>query len=626
MAESYVHSRLPSDRSIRLLNLHPSRDSLAELECDLIVGNVDDLPSFEALSYAWDTGIGPEMHICTQGKAITITENCYLALQRLRHRFRRRRLWVDAICIDQTCEGERNHQVPLMKDIYGRADCVVVWLGAEDRLSRLCFRGMHVFARHSKSTIIPLHIRRRLSERLFGQLQRESNLAMQEEYGSAGAGQLTDYVSVLGNAPFLAPLIVRSWFDRVWTIQETALSRQCLMICGTDSISWKEFSRSLQWLESWPQYKNTSHGMIHELVWRALEAGGTQRSSAEPDYTLSQLLVDSSDSPCSNPLDKIFGLYAMFNKFGLDVPDADYTKQSSIVYHETTKAVMEHDKSLLLLNIVCWDGLADEWSSWVPDWSKPQPWLTTFGRGNASSHAAASFSFSSDGMHLIVHGLIVDIIDKASQPLHALKGQNRGKTGAIVSETDYHRIVQQWVKMALMVSRVMGMEIWTEALCSTLLLGLSAPSLREQLQAWLEYWMTIVAEAPQNLRGDVAATLRGCEPSQIPVTNGNEVYRTHKPNGAYNTTSLDHYLKETLKDETFFLTTDARMGITPVVAKGDLVVLISGCEHPMILRKAEDASEGELRYRLMGIAYVHGIMNGEAWPSDPAELQEFCII
>jgi hypothetical protein len=424
---------------------------------------------------------------------------------------------------------------------------------------------------------------------------------------------------------FASPLLLRSWFDRVWTIQEMALSRKCLVICGTSSMSWERLSRALWWLESWPQFENTSKGRVHDALWHAFKIDKTRKSSAKPSYTLSQLLEDSHAMECSNPLDKILGFYAVFNKYGLEVPSADYSKCLSIVYRETTKAVMEHDNSLLLLRRVHWDGLADEWPSWVPDWSKSDLGGYQFVGANASSDAAADFSFSSDGMHLMITGLIVDIVDQASLRLCASEGQYHGKNGTRLTDSDYRRVVQQWVNMAMTVSCVTDMESWTEALCSTLLVGWGSPILRGQFKAWLECRMTTAAPS-ERLGEDFAATLCGYEAEDEQQQNP----YTRQPHEAFNrvhdTASLDYWLTIMHEKETFFLTGDARMGIASVVARGDLVVLVSGCECPVILRKTENSNEDSPKYRLMGMAYVHGIMSGEAWPNNPGNLQKFCII
>lgn len=42
---------------------------------------------------------------------------------------RKRAIWIDAICINQQDDLEKNHQVAMMSDIYQRALRVLVWLG-----------------------------------------------------------------------------------------------------------------------------------------------------------------------------------------------------------------------------------------------------------------------------------------------------------------------------------------------------------------------------------------------------------------------------------------------------------------------------------------------------------------
>jgi hypothetical protein len=58
--------------------------------------------------------------------------NLWWALSHLRGVEKERTFWIDALCIDQKNEGERNHQVGQMSRIYTRAKRVVVWLGRED--------------------------------------------------------------------------------------------------------------------------------------------------------------------------------------------------------------------------------------------------------------------------------------------------------------------------------------------------------------------------------------------------------------------------------------------------------------------------------------------------------------
>ena len=55
-------------------------------------------------------------------------------------------LWVDAVCINQTNISERTTQVRMMRTIYSRAACVLVWLGeaeATDDIALLLLKIMN---------------------------------------------------------------------------------------------------------------------------------------------------------------------------------------------------------------------------------------------------------------------------------------------------------------------------------------------------------------------------------------------------------------------------------------------------------------------------------------------------
>ena len=93
----------------------------------------DRYPEYEALSYVW----GPEepidsIKIHTAGHysgMMNITPDLSAALRQLRDSTSVRFLWIDAICIDQANIQEKNHRVPLIADVYRRAEHVCVMLG-----------------------------------------------------------------------------------------------------------------------------------------------------------------------------------------------------------------------------------------------------------------------------------------------------------------------------------------------------------------------------------------------------------------------------------------------------------------------------------------------------------------
>jgi hypothetical protein len=130
MAELYKHIHLSGNRSIRVLTLEPSPDKVSQPRFSLTEIDLDDNPNFEALSYVWGS-VEPASFVICDKKQLKITQNCYAALRYLRWTEKPRTLWVDAICIDQASIQEKNQQVPLMTEIYGKAKRVLVWLAPE---------------------------------------------------------------------------------------------------------------------------------------------------------------------------------------------------------------------------------------------------------------------------------------------------------------------------------------------------------------------------------------------------------------------------------------------------------------------------------------------------------------
>jgi hypothetical protein len=137
--ESFSYPLLAEPQSIRVLQLLPARNRSNALQCELKVVSLTDRPSYEALSYAWDSQLPSDAITCGNHE-IAITANCASALRRLRRRFCRRTLWIDSIRIDQSNEKEKSHQVPLMSEVYGLSCRVIVWLGESTPNSDLSFK------------------------------------------------------------------------------------------------------------------------------------------------------------------------------------------------------------------------------------------------------------------------------------------------------------------------------------------------------------------------------------------------------------------------------------------------------------------------------------------------------
>ena len=128
----YRYSSLPPGiDSIRLLRLIPNKDETAAIKCKLFnysLGQDKGPHLYEALSYVWGNS-NETVSISIDGHALPITQSLHAALLRLRDRSFERIIWVDAICINQENEQEKEQQIQFMEKIYGQANRVVVWLG-----------------------------------------------------------------------------------------------------------------------------------------------------------------------------------------------------------------------------------------------------------------------------------------------------------------------------------------------------------------------------------------------------------------------------------------------------------------------------------------------------------------
>jgi hypothetical protein len=128
----YRHNLLLQPGSIRLLRLLPSKGDLKNIRCELFEYDLEKSDQvtrpYEALSYVWGSEDTPQT-IIIGDQRFKVTQNLHTALLRLQDHSIPRILWVDAICINQTNEKEKGHQLQFMAEIYAKASRVIVWLG-----------------------------------------------------------------------------------------------------------------------------------------------------------------------------------------------------------------------------------------------------------------------------------------------------------------------------------------------------------------------------------------------------------------------------------------------------------------------------------------------------------------
>ena len=129
VANPFEYIQLRDARCIRLLELEPARKESAPLRVTLKEASLDRicLPRYEAVSYVWGPPNFNRAITCNR-KTLCIMPSCERILLGLRRKTRRRLLWIDSICINQSNTNERSHQVFMMNEIYKSANRVLIWL------------------------------------------------------------------------------------------------------------------------------------------------------------------------------------------------------------------------------------------------------------------------------------------------------------------------------------------------------------------------------------------------------------------------------------------------------------------------------------------------------------------
>ena len=213
---------------IRLLVVQPANFA-DDISCQLLCLSLHDISySYEALSYTW-MGASFSRPICLEGHQFYVTPNVEAAIRYLRDDKQPRTLWIDSICIDQSNILEKSRQVRQMKEVYERAERVLVWIGQE--IEEEDFKQGSWVEPGLRAGGSGIHA-----------TQHAFELALKFSMASrSGDRAILDYnysSEEVETWASLARLLKRSYFRRVWVVQEVAVAIEVEVICGDHRIQW----------------------------------------------------------------------------------------------------------------------------------------------------------------------------------------------------------------------------------------------------------------------------------------------------------------------------------------------------------------------------------------------------
>ncbi|OCK85851.1 hypothetical protein K432DRAFT_216315 [Lepidopterella palustris CBS 459.81] len=700
--QTYQYEPLSSAKSIRLLEISPSAGSKV-ICCSLKTFELRNAPAFDALSYTWGHPLTPlsrrsalrskirgppskgpivfSLHdavdipsqpikldssgrirrypILIDGRTINVTENLRDALRMLsglQERIEKpRHVWIDALCVDQENIAERNAQVALMADTFKAAQRVIVWLGKEDE-----------FTADALSVIEQVSA---IPEELWSSVAYTSFYEDDECYKKLQIQHLSSF-NWLG---FIA-LLNRSWFKRAWVVQEIALARSAVLVCGSRVFPWDKLSKTLAFIKSTKWYHHlTTEKMKHLAALKNHTGVYKKFLSSKADISMAAMYLDRTRldmavsgrlipqaqlrrrkpslrlllethrySKSTDARDKVYAFLGLADRrlppfnHQPKVLTPDYKQSVQNLYLEVARALLISHEDLGLLSHVqdMSHTRIPNLPSWVPDYSVVlHPYPLKF-RGPCQWNASGDSRWKPDTSamekgQLHVQGFRLDIIDKTS----ILRNESKdpltpwaSTVGLAFGLDDYYQRIHPKDKP---VSRVEV--LWRTLTTNTYARQHPAPSLvgklfidyilNLQIRHRLMPWSSEVEFQPHHAPLSKSTypewhALLASEPPLSPY--GLESYKqrlsavveslfagTYSPIGL---AQLQHEfdisggrMRRLFKTRNKYLGTGARS-----LQIDDEVWVLAGAPVPFILRHLNGGN-----YRLLGEAYVHGVMHGE---------------
>ncbi|KAH5333667.1 hypothetical protein HBI12_041430 [Parastagonospora nodorum] len=594
----YRYQALSHPDSIRLVKVCSTSP---RIECEIRRVLLSQFPSYEALSYCW----GPtsqRVPIICNGSMFEVSPSLRDGLQQL-YQYSKTSgnswFWVDQICINQEEGLERTHQVQLMNTIYSSSIRTVIWLPLDEPT---------VVA--AKSLI--LDFRKILVARGEIRAEIEEREGVVEEVSSQATVKIMPSRED-GRWPALRELLGLPWFQRVWVIQEVALStRPAIMLCGTQNLLWPVLYETITGMSLHSLEIDFVPGMtdVHNLGLIGAKTTW-EDGTDEVTWDLQSLLLLSENSLATVTNDQVFALLGLCR----DTRDPgnwpvelnpDYDRPQAEVFMSVTRYCIHQNCNLDILQLVDAKAgaLDDGYPSWVLrfDLQLQRNQISVNRVATHSNYRTVKIRYNdaSNGLH--------SVIDDTTIPeILRLRGTRVDK--AILScrsfmNDDFFDLSGNKKK--------------------------DDTRLRNDIRAILEFCRGNLPHMPiaELRRAFFLATTRGVTPDyedavdeplihfemflgiREDITTEVNHAPWDRPDPGRYSLSLDVMIGRRV-----FITSQGRIGAGPDhMEPNDVVVILFGGKVPCILRPMEHG-----QWRFIGLCNIHGLMKGEALQGDGAK-------
>jgi Heterokaryon incompatibility protein (HET) len=696
-SQQYDYELCPlKEREIRLLVLKPSEDPVADIIIELKSFDLKELEQnktlmpYAALSYHWGDGMeNNPILVDVEGgedgkeeatklsdvvrslmnlRRLNVKPNLYKALRELRDKEKETHMWVDAICINQGNNKEKEGQVSKMSKIYSTARRVIIWLGHSDEKTDSGMNFINV-------------------------ILKEHDI---EEKISA------KYVLFWSH---LLYLMRSSWFSRRWIIQELALAKDAEVRCGKKRVHWRDFSdaislfalnfdRILLLFEDKENKISLARDLASIRDMAPLGArilvdilGNTFLKHAdgtlyEPRQGLESLVSLLSRFDTSDPRDTIYALLNIAkescnmgssprqSRLQSPPPLPDYTLTLFQVYLNFVRWVVNETGSL---DILCRHWALPERkepSEFYPTLTKLPSWIKTVrdspygsqqegfgGRKNGDSfvglpdrrcynachntRAEIAYGFGEAYDGLVPSEPRFTDHFRETPPRHMNRdADNEGPNQQQGPPSPPSRGSQDWLTSIVVTGVKLDTVAWRTDITEGVIPGKALKHLgydaeRDEVSSVSDrVWRTLVADRGPDGRNPPAWYHRACLKCLVQDTPGGNI-ETNQLLGSDDTPQITKdYLKRVQAAcwnrayiEAGKAGKQTLVGLGPSATEiNDIIVILFGCSVPVVLRPVHiGRSTGEKpdHYKFIGETFILGMMDGEAIAAlTPAELEQ----
>ncbi|TAQ90805.1 hypothetical protein B7494_g827 [Chlorociboria aeruginascens] len=568
------------EHQIRLLDLQPGNFDDG-IQCTLRIVSLDDLPSYEALSYVWGDPAATQT-ISLDGNPFLVSSNLILALKQIRRPKDIRSLWVDSVCINQKNGMEKINQIKIMRDIYGKCNRGLLWFGEPDTFEYSEIQDVFDF------------------------LQR---VAYHEAIASRDISKRT--------CEAIVGMIRTPWWTRMWTVQEALLPKSATVLWGNKACQWKTIEDAADVMCTTNEVEMTfwQGQMIDHFLSRVRALSFTRQIKAAD---LLPTLVRFFPRVATDPRDKIFGLLGLVpeeDRHFINVYNFDYnTDMVHLCYQMALDMIHAIGGLEPLLSFTGGPQPNPKMPSWVFDWSSNDSeergllpntqchfwnhyWRDRF--YDASLNQGCPMSTDRETLTLTLQGLQIDTI-VAIFPMQDSLELSNGHADMAVLNTFMSTI-----------STHLSFESPYPYPYSS-----SNPNPDPNLTNLEALWRTLL--------GDLITDVNGSYPRRwAGQSDGTQLLDSINHKSCIGQ-CLCHSVMGS-QNHVCFVTAAGYIGQGPKYTRcQDRVYVLLGARTPYVLRPVEGGGDGH--FTLVGDCYIHGFMRGEAVDREGGKKQESVVL